>query len=185
MPSSTAHSAHLPPAQPGRQWNAKNVCQPSLGHDNLTLYCCIQHVAAGIVLNETGVNIVTFTYYKILHFSQDFIGLYQQQAQQHVPQAIVRPWDTVAVAAAAAAAKNAAVAAAAAASPAPSVSPGQTSTAAEAAAAQAAAVERRKSSSGGNGSGGVNDSPLDALFQMASKTFEGLKAKSGRIKKNT
>ena len=98
-----------------------------------------------------------------------------------MPQAIVRPWDTVAVAAAAAAAKNAAAAAAAAASPAPSVSPGggvPTSTAAEAVAA--AAVERRKSSSGGNGSG-VNDSPLDALFQMASKTFEGLKAKSGRL----
>ena len=108
---------------------------------------------------------------------QDFIGLYQQQAQQHVPQAIVRPWDTVAVAAAAAAAKNAAAAAAAAASPAPSVSPGgaPTPTASEA----AAAVERRKSSSGGNG--GANDSPLDALFQMASKTFEGLKAKSGRL----
>ena len=27
----------------------------------------------------------------------------------------------------------------------------------------------------------VGDSPLDALFQMASKTFEGLKAKSGKI----
>ena len=26
----------------------------------------------------------------------------------------------------------------------------------------------------------VGDSPLDALFQMASKTFEGLKAKSGK-----
>jgi len=29
-----------------------------------------------------------------------------------------------------------------------------------------------------------SDSPLDALFQMASKTFEGLKAKSGRHKYN-
>lgn len=26
----------------------------------------------------------------------------------------------------------------------------------------------------------MEDSPLDALFQMASKTFEGLKAKSGK-----
>ena len=26
----------------------------------------------------------------------------------------------------------------------------------------------------------VGDSPLDALFQMATKTFEGLKAKSGK-----
>ena len=36
---------------------------------------------------------------------------------------------------------------------------------------------------GGSGSSrrkSVGDSPLDALFQMASKTFEGLKAKSGK-----
>ena len=42
------------------------------------------------------------------------------------------------------------------------------------------AAERRKSTSGGGGGGAAGDSPLDALFQMASKTFEGLKAKSGK-----
>jgi hypothetical protein len=36
-----------------------------------------------------------------------------------------------------------------------------------------AGAEKRRASAAG-------DSPLDALFQMASKTFEGLKAKSGR-----
>ena len=36
--------------------------------------------------------------------------------------------------------------------------------------------EKRKSSKQSHG----ESSPLDALFQMASKTFEGLKAKSGK-----
>ena len=34
--------------------------------------------------------------------------------------------------------------------------------------------------SGGGGANGGDPSPLDALFSMASKTFEGLKAKSGK-----
>ena len=51
-------------------------------------------------------------------------------------------------------------------------------------AAAAAAAAAAGASAGGGGKrrkGSVGDSsPLDALFQMASKTFEGLKAKSGR-----
>ena len=47
-----------------------------------------------------------------------------------------------------------------------------------------AAAAAAGASAGGGGKrrkGSVGDSsPLDALFQMASKTFEGLKAKSGR-----
>ena len=50
--------------------------------------------------------------------------------------------------------------------------------------AAAAAAAAAAGASGGGGKrrkGSVGDSsPLDALFQMASKTFEGLKAKSGR-----
>ena len=101
--------------------------------------------------------------------------------EQQQQQSIVRPWDI----AANAAGHNAAASLAA-------------------AAASAAALERSRNSAGGNGgspngaadlqkasfrgsakSGNKHndqgDSPLDALFQMASKTFEGLKAKTGKI----
>lgn len=110
---------------------------------------------------------------KRLHEQQQ---LQQQQFQSHnnpfnpvsVPQAIVRPWDIGSAAAVAAAA---------------------------AAAAQMAAGKSEKdshsrsmktSTDGGSGMSSTDrrkstgDSPLDALFQMASKTFEGLKAKSGK-----
>ena len=83
----------------------------------------------------------------------------QEQGNNHhgVPQAIVRPWDISSAAAAAAAVS---------------------SSAKNAYSVSQVATGRRKS---------MEDSPLDALFQMASKTFEGLKNKSGkkfkRIKK--
>ena len=48
---------------------------------------------------------------------------------------------------------------------------------AAAATAMAAALHRKQSKQTADDSG---DSPLDALFQMASKTFEGLKAKTGK-----
>ena len=52
---------------------------------------------------------------------------------------------------------------------------------APAAAAAAAAAAGASAGGGKRRKGSVGDSsPLDALFQMASKTFEGLKAKSGR-----
>ena len=44
----------------------------------------------------------------------------------------------------------------------------------------AGAAAAGKGSAGSDRRKSVGDSPLDALFQMASKTFEGLKAKSGR-----
>ena len=71
-------------------------------------------------------------------------------------QPIVRPWDIVAASAAAAhsAATNGAV-------------PGSS------------LINNRSSKSSSKNQQG-QDSPLDALFQMASKTFEGLKAKSGK-----
>ena len=78
-------------------------------------------------------------------------------------QPIVRPWDIVA--ASGAAAVQAAVQAAA--------------HSANGGAATPSFNHHRKS-----GSGKKDDSsPLDALFQMASKTFEGLKAKSGKNRK--
>jgi hypothetical protein len=78
------------------------------------------------------------------------------KASQDQPQAIVRPWDI--------------------------------SSAAAAAAVSGGTVDRgfdRGSTNSTNGGTShrrksVEDSPLDALFQMASKTFEGLKAKSGQ-----
>jgi len=73
---------------------------------------------------------------------------------------IVRPWDIGRAAAASAFAASTAAAAAAAAAA------GQNA----GSVVVQAGGDRRKS---------VGDSPLDALFQMASKTFEGLKAKSG------
>ena len=101
--------------------------------------------------------------------------LQQHQAQQ---QSIVRPWDIGAVAAAAALAEKSKNELAfhqqsllqqsrEGASSTDSNSGGQ----AESRGADGGQGDRRKS---------VGDSPLDALFQMASKTFEGLKAKSGR-----
>ena len=42
-------------------------------------------------------------------------------------------------------------------------------------------VGDEKSRGGSSRRKSVGDSPLDALFQMASKTFEGLKAKSGKL----
>ena len=78
----------------------------------------------------------------------------QQREQQivHVPQAIVRPWD-IGVA-------------------------GGNPTAAAVLAAQQHQLKQQQLKQQQQKNG---DSPLDALFQMASKTFEGLKAKSGRI----
>ncbi len=81
----------------------------------------------------------------------------------HVPQAIVRPWDIGSVG-------------------------GHPAAAAAVLAAQQQQLkqhqeqlkqqqQQQQQKNGNNG-----DSPLDALFQMASKTFEGLKAKSGRGK---
>ena len=106
--------------------------------------------------------------------------LQRQQLQQreelddNVPQAIVRPWD---IGTAAAAASAAALAAhqqqmnngAQAGHSSGDETPGST-------AGASSGSGRRKS---------VGDSPLDALFQMASKTFEGLKAKSGKRNKRS
>jgi hypothetical protein len=78
-----------------------------------------------------------------------------QQQQNVPPQAIVRPWDITG-----------------------GNGGGGHSAAVAAAAAAIAHQQRLKKAKGGQGS---ESSPLDALFQMASKTFEGLKAKSGRI----
>ena len=75
----------------------------------------------------------------------------ENQAGGH-HQAIVRPWDISSAAAAAAAAGG--------------KGPDRSGL-------NSSNSSRRKSS--------MEDSPLDALFQMASKTFEGLKAKSGQI----
>jgi hypothetical protein len=75
-----------------------------------------------------------------------------QEQGQGLPQAIVRPWDISSAAAAAAAVS---------------------SSGKNAYSVSQVATGRRKS---------MEDSPLDALFQMASKTFEGLKNKSGKKK---
>ena len=95
----------------------------------------------------------------------------EEEDSNTVTQPIVRPWDIGKAGSAFgippqhAAAMAAAAAAAAAAS---SSSPASSTTESP---SLAAGGDRRKS---------VGDSPLDALFQMASKTFEGLKAKSGK-----
>lgn len=86
----------------------------------------------------------------------------KEQQQSQLP--IVRPWDIAANHAAAAAA---AVAAAQASSAAGGGNGGSH-----------AGHEKNRASKSSKNQG--DSSPLDALFQMASKTFEGLKAKSGK-----
>ena len=63
-----------------------------------------------------------------------------------------------------------------------SASGGNGGPSAAATAAMAAALHRKQQQAKASGNNGDDqgDSPLDALFQMASKTFEGLKAKSGK-----
>ena len=87
---------------------------------------------------------------------KDSSGHHEQQQQQQQP--IVRPWDIHVGSGG-------------------GTSGPPTPSATAAATAMAAALHRKQSKQTADDSG---DSPLDALFQMASKTFEGLKAKTGK-----
>lgn len=89
----------------------------------------------------------------------------QQDHHNGVPQAIVRPWDISSAAAAISA-----------------MTGGGNSK-------NSSGVDRVSSTGSSNSSNNrrksiEDSSPLDALFQMASKTFEGLKAKSGKKEKS-
>ena len=86
---------------------------------------------------------------------KDSSGHNEQQQQQQQP--IVRPWDIHVGSGGG--------------------TSGSPTHSAAAATAMAAALHRKQSKQTADDSG---DSPLDALFQMASKTFEGLKAKTGK-----
>ena len=88
---------------------------------------------------------------------KDSLGHHEQQQQQQQP--IVRPWDIHVGSGG-------------------GTSGPPTPSATAAATAMAAALHRKQSKQTADDSG---DSPLDALFQMASKTFEGLKAKTGKM----
>ena len=92
----------------------------------------------------------------------------KQQKAEQLSQPIVRPWDIVAAASA-----NAAAAAHAHSGASPNSSGNS--------GGGGHFPPSRKSGGSKNQQGG-DSSPLDALFQMASKTFEGLKAKSGKLR---